>query len=429
MNVERILVVDDDPALLRAMPEALGLRLPAVEVDTASSGADALDLITAVDYDVVVSDIKMPGMSGLDLLAEVRRVAPQTPTLLITGHGEHDLAVQALRRGAYDFIQKPIERDYFVAAIERAIELRRANRELERQRLELERHARVLEHLAEGVFLVADDGTITLWNAAATAITGIAPAAALGRRPGDVLPRWDAIAPLLPVEEVPGVFARPPAAVPVEIGGLELWLMLAAVRFDGGVIYSFRDVTHERTLDQLKGDFLATISHELRTPLGAIYGAVETLRNRELDATLTRTLLTIIAQESVRLTDIVSEILSAAILERGAVELAVEEFEAAAVARAVVDAARLGPRAEGRIRLAVPQTALPLRTDRDKVHQVLVNLVDNALKYSPPDSWTAARSASSPMRSTRRSLCATSSPARARGSGRRRRSTCRCRPC
>jgi PAS domain S-box-containing protein len=388
---ERILVVDDDPALLRAMPEALGLRLPGVEVETVSSGVDALNRITAGEYDVVVTDIKMPGMSGLDLLAEVRRIAPQTPTLLITGHGEHDLAVQALRRGAYDFIQKPIEREYIVAAIERAMELRRANRELERQRLELERHAHVLEHLGEGVFLVSDDGTISLWNAAAAAITGIASSGALGRQPGEVLPSWDGIASLIPVEDFPGSSGRPPAAVPVDVDGAELWLMLAAVQLDDGVIYSFRDVTHERTLDELKADFVATISHELRTPLGAIYGAAETIRHRQLDEPLRDELLMIIARESVRLSEIVTEILSASMLEHGGVEVAVDEFDAADVARAVVDSVRLGHRDADRIRLAAPQTALSLSSDRDKLHQVLVNLIDNALKYSPADGSVELR--------------------------------------
>ncbi len=116
----------------------------------------------------------MPGMDGLALLNEIRSVRPKTPTLLITGHGEHDLAVQALRGGAYDFVQKPIDRDYFVASLERAIQLRRLDREVERQRLALERHARVLEHVDDGVFLLDEGGVIRHWNPAAQAITGLA---------------------------------------------------------------------------------------------------------------------------------------------------------------------------------------------------------------------------------------------------------------
>ena len=135
----RILIVDDDPALLQALPEALRLRLVDMAVDTCDSAADALRRIAATDYDAVVSDIKMPGMDGLALLAEIRRLRPDTPTLLITGHGQHDLVVQALRGGAYDFIPKPIERDYFVASLARAIETRHLRRQLDEQRSTLER--------------------------------------------------------------------------------------------------------------------------------------------------------------------------------------------------------------------------------------------------------------------------------------------------
>jgi len=122
MSEARVLIVDDDLALLQALPEALRLRMDGVTVDTAESGAAALDRITAVDYDAIVTDIKMPGMDGLELLAEIRTQRPDTPTLMITGHGEHDLVVQARRSGAYDFIPKPIDRDYFVASLRRAIQ-------------------------------------------------------------------------------------------------------------------------------------------------------------------------------------------------------------------------------------------------------------------------------------------------------------------
>src|SRR5881409_3550443 len=149
MSEARVLLVDDDPALLQALPEVLRLRMAALTVDTAESGAAALDRITAVDYDAIVSDIKMPGMDGLELLAEIRTQRPDTPTLMITGHGEHDLVVHALRAGAYDFIPKPIDRDYFVASLLRAIEMRELSRRVKEQQLALERHLNELEAIVE----------------------------------------------------------------------------------------------------------------------------------------------------------------------------------------------------------------------------------------------------------------------------------------
>src|SRR5206468_11178697 len=105
----RVLIVDDDPALLHALPEALRLRMDGVMVDAADSATAALERISSRDYDAIVTDIKMPGMDGLQLLGEIRTHWPDIPTLMITGHAEQDLVVHALRGGAFDFIQKPID--------------------------------------------------------------------------------------------------------------------------------------------------------------------------------------------------------------------------------------------------------------------------------------------------------------------------------
>src|SRR5437879_4063781 len=149
MTALHVLIVDDDPALLQALPEALRLRMDGVTVDVADSAAAALERIAARDYDVIVTDIKMPGMDGLALVAEIRTRWPDTPTLLITGHGEHDLVVDALRGGAYDFIQKPIDRDYFVASLVRATQMRQPGRRAKEQQLALERHLNELEAIVE----------------------------------------------------------------------------------------------------------------------------------------------------------------------------------------------------------------------------------------------------------------------------------------
>ena len=149
MTALHVLVVDDDPALLAALPEALRLRMAGVTVDTADSGAAALDRIAAREYDAIVIDIKMPGMDGLALLAEIRRRQPDTPILMVTGHGEHALAIQALRGGAYDFIQKPIDRDHFVAALSRAMRVHALNRRVKDRQVALKRCSSELEQIVE----------------------------------------------------------------------------------------------------------------------------------------------------------------------------------------------------------------------------------------------------------------------------------------
>src|ERR671937_2616919 len=232
------------------------------------------------------------------LLDAIRAARPETPTLLITGHGEHDLAVQALRGGAYDLIQKPIDRDYFVASRGRAIQLRQLEREVAGQKLALERHARVLDHVGDGVFLVDAGGMIQHWNPAAEAITGRKREAVHDRPAAGVLGGWNDVVPLIPVSDKPGPASEAAAVVPVDIDGRELWLSISGVTFADGTVYAFRNLTEERALDELKREFVATVSHELRTPLAAIYGSAQTLLRPDvdLDDLSRKSLLEVIAQ-------------------------------------------------------------------------------------------------------------------------------------
>ena len=124
-----VIVIDDDPILLQALTETVRLGIENVTVDQSDSPKTALEWIGSTDYDVIISDIKMPDMDGLTLLDNIQALRPGIPTILITGHHECDLAVKALRNGAYDFIQKPIDRRYFLKALNAAIQVRTLIRE------------------------------------------------------------------------------------------------------------------------------------------------------------------------------------------------------------------------------------------------------------------------------------------------------------
>jgi two-component system response regulator HydG len=128
-----VLLVDDDPAMremLASLFEAKGYRTtPAASVDV------ALALCAENDFDAVLSDIRMPGRSGIDLVGELHRLRPETPVVLMTAFGSVDSAVSALRAGARDYVTKPFEPDTVLLAIERALEhrhLEEENRELRR---------------------------------------------------------------------------------------------------------------------------------------------------------------------------------------------------------------------------------------------------------------------------------------------------------
>ena len=111
-----ILLVDDDPALLTSLSETVPLRMNAA-VDICRNGLDALKRILKLDCDAIISDIQMPVMDGLTLMAQVRTFSPATPMILITGHGDRKLISQACASGAYACIQKPIEREHLIACL------------------------------------------------------------------------------------------------------------------------------------------------------------------------------------------------------------------------------------------------------------------------------------------------------------------------
>jgi two-component system, OmpR family, phosphate regulon sensor histidine kinase PhoR len=144
-------------------------------------------------------------------------------------------------------------------------------------------------------------------------------------------------------------------------------------------------VTEERALERARSDFVATASHELRTPLAAVYGAVRTLRRTDVDlsAEQRETFLQMIESEAERLTAIVSQILLAGQLEEGRVDLAARACDLRALAASVLESARLRAPARLELRLAADDGPAFALADEDKLRQVLVNLVDNAVKYSP----------------------------------------------
>lgn len=149
MEQLRVLIVDDDRALLQALPQALALRMRHVQVDTIDSAVGALHQVQEQEYDAIVSDIKMPGMDGIELVEHLQQSSPETPTLLITGHGERDLVVRALRAGAYDFLEKPIDRDYFISSLQRALQTRQMRRQIHEQQQSLEHYTQQLEQMVE----------------------------------------------------------------------------------------------------------------------------------------------------------------------------------------------------------------------------------------------------------------------------------------
>jgi signal transduction histidine kinase len=258
------------------------------------------------------------------------------------------------------------------------------NAQLYRQAEERAQAARVLAAVGDGVVLVDAPGFVRYWNGAAEAITGLPRTAVLDRRAADAIPGWHTVLQHVPVAFDPVTVPRA-HSLPLSIGARDLWLSVTGVAVVDGTVYAFRDLTEERALDTLKAEFVSTVSHELRTPLAAIYGAAMTLRRADviLDEDQNVTLLNVITNESDRLARTVNAILWASRLDSDALSTSIESCDPVGLARDVVDAQRIHLPSHIRLELVAEPELPAVAADPDKVRQVLVNLVDNAVKYSP----------------------------------------------
>jgi signal transduction histidine kinase len=291
MNSVRILIVDDDAALLQALPQAITLRLPEVQVDVADSATDALQCVREQTYDTIVSDIKMPGMDGLALIEQLHACCPDTPTLLITGHGERDLAIKALRVGAYDFIQKPIDRDYFVSALHRAVSTCQMRRQIAEQQRQLEQYASSLEQ-------------------------------AVAERTRELV-----------------------------------------------------------EANAAKDIFISMASHELKTPLTTIKGISQMLLRRvEKGKPIEQRPLNLLESSAHRMEILVNDILSTSLIDAEIFSLHRQPDDLVVLCQELLNEQRMEMGSALQVELLAE--TLPVEIDRERVNQVLLNLLSNARKYS-----------------------------------------------
>ena len=152
----RVLIVDDEQVILDLLDRLVGSL--GIEVDCVNNGSEALELIERFRHDLVITDLKMPSMDGLEVLGRAKEFNPDCEVIILTGYGDMQSVVQAMRRGAYDYLQKPVEdMDLFLTAVRRALEKHRLSverkeliRDLqEAQRRLSQQRASELEHIQQ----------------------------------------------------------------------------------------------------------------------------------------------------------------------------------------------------------------------------------------------------------------------------------------
>jgi DNA-binding NtrC family response regulator len=118
----RLLIVDDEADLVRGLKRSLAYDLKEVEILTALQAQEALSLIQREAVDVVLTDIRMPGMDGLELLQRLRRIDRRLTVVMMTAFGTIAMAVEAMKQGAYDFVTKPFDKDALLRTLHKALE-------------------------------------------------------------------------------------------------------------------------------------------------------------------------------------------------------------------------------------------------------------------------------------------------------------------
>ena len=169
-----VLLVDDERRITELLSFALRKQL--YEISTAQSGQQALDIMGEQSIDILVTDIRMPGMSGLELTRRVRTEHPHTQVIIVSAHGDLDSAVEALKLGAVDFLQKPVDPKVLQLSLDSSaekfrlrVELNIANRALEQEKETL---AVTVNSIGDAVIATDLDGNVTLLNRVAEELTG-----------------------------------------------------------------------------------------------------------------------------------------------------------------------------------------------------------------------------------------------------------------
>ncbi len=395
-----VLVVDDERDI-RDGVERLLSRM-GCRVSKASSGEDGLEHLKTEPAWVVLLDLKMPGMDGLEVLPIIKRDHPEAMVIVITGFATVETAIEAMKSGAYDFIPKPFNPDQLRITVGRAIERRRLSEEterLERERqrtlldldTEKSRTRTIIKALPFGVVVTTPDSKVALMNPAFCHLVDLPGDAVVGKLLWDYVPDQELCDMVAEIsandcDSQPGDWSHEFATQ----GGR--YLLARGTRIESeegdclGAVLVLVDLSAFKALDAVKSEFVAKVSHELRSPLSTIYlqlsllaGDAQTGQDAE-----SRHLLVRAKEKTEGLISFVRDLLDLSRLESGGpirepVPVSLED-----ILKEVVESIKPQTDAkQQKISLNLPGFKLPtLQADPGALESVFTNLVTNACKYT-----------------------------------------------
>ncbi|UCC66483.1 MAG: response regulator [Deltaproteobacteria bacterium] len=396
----KILVIDDEAVMRDGCCRILAREQ--CQVIAAANGEEGLAAIKddPQGFEAVLLDLKMPGMSGMEVLEAARGINPALLIVVITGYATVDSAVEAMKKGAYDFIPKPFTPDQLRLVVNRALEKRRLEREAEKLRAEAARSLRdvatekskvktIITCMADGVLVTDREGRIVLANPAAGKMLGLAVNDCLEK------PLREAIGDEKLIEAVQGVLEpeNPEVATisqELQIGESLIRAHTAAVKGEDGDVLGtvtvLEDMTYLLELDRMKGDFIAMVSHELRSPVSAVEQNINLILEGMAGEVTEkqRHLLSRAKERSRGLLELIGDLLEISKIEAGMALQRKEPLQVEEVVSQVVELMEGEAKAKGvALRQKISPSLPPVLGDRGNLEGVFTNLVSNAIKYTP----------------------------------------------
>ena len=387
MEHAKVLVVDDEEPIRRILCEILEREM--ISSDTASDGYEAIRKLEENDYDVVLLDLNMPGMSGLDVLRSICDLGKPVEVIIVTGYGSLDSAIEAVRYRAYDYVLKPFEATQITKIVKNALEKRRLMKDLERA---YRYTSSLLKSSADVIISTDMSKTVVIFNPAAEKLTGYAAEEVIGRSVDMLLPEGRR-------EE----FGRLCVKVMEDgsLGNLDLPLLrkdgrevplsgtLSLIKSDDsdpeGLLLILKDLRERDRLQQqllqaqkmaALGQFAAGVAHELRNPLGIMNTSLYYVRTHIKDGDpKIKEHLEIIGQEIRRSQKIITSLLdfsrrpaspAKSMDLRKVVEEALER-----VIKDVPPSIKVRKEYKGDVKVMA---------DMDDVRQALINVITNAVE-------------------------------------------------
>ncbi len=398
-NVAKILVVDDERGIREGCRRILSEENHKVEV--AENGKQALDLIKQQKFDLLLVDLMMPVMGGLELMDEVSRLDLDVNIIVITGFATVETAVDAMKHGAYDYVPKPFSPEQLLAVVNRGLEnyrLRIQARELmeERDRRLLEvaneksKIRAIVNSMADAVIVMNRDHQLVLWNPVAIKLLDLKNGLEPGKDVHKILPKE--LIEIIKKALDPEASRYTSISEEIELETPRPRMLKAdvsVVRDEGseilGVVSILNDITRLKEIDKIKSQFVSMVAHELRAPLSAIESYLDAYLTNAAgdDPEFKEQMLTRAKQRAHSLLDLVSDLLQVSRLDsqrlvRKKESLDISEIISSTCELLSQEAEERNIRIEQEISKPCPQIV----ADRAEIEQLVTNLISNAVKYN-----------------------------------------------